>query len=274
MHYALEQTQIPYTVIAAFDINANANAVYHHNFPHTPIVQKGIEHLPLAYFEHLQADLYTMSPPCQPYTRMGRQLQSQDNRSKSFLYLLDVLRDMKCKPRWLLVENVKGFDGSDTRRLMVDRLQECGYGICEYLLSPTQFGVPNSRLRYYLLAELIQYNGSSRVIFDANIYSQPVKSLNDYLLNEDGDYQRFLLSDKILWRYGGIIDIVNSGSQQSCCFTKNYFRMMESSGSVLHTNLDCTIDEAFAEYFKCRELPDITTQRPCPLQRLKMRFCK
>jgi len=37
---------------------------------------------------------------------------------------------------------------------LVNTLQRLGYVIAEFLLSPVQFGVPNSRLRYYLLAKV------------------------------------------------------------------------------------------------------------------------
>lgn len=51
-----------------------------------------------------------MSPPCQPYTRIGLQQGSVDARAKSFLHLLKVLGEMKNKPKYILVENVKGFE--------------------------------------------------------------------------------------------------------------------------------------------------------------------
>lgn len=56
-------------------------------------------------------------------------------------------------PDYILMENVKGFETSDTREHFVETLKFCGYTYQEFLLSPTQFGIPNSRLRYYLLAK-------------------------------------------------------------------------------------------------------------------------
>lgn len=230
MHYALQSSGINYEVVAAFDINCNANAVYQHNFPGTRIVQKGIEHLSPEYFNQLNVDMFIMSPPCQPYTRMGLQLQSQDNRSKSFLYLLqNVVASIENKPRWLLVENVKGFDGSDTRNLTISLLEQCGYSIQEYLLSPVQFGVPNSRLRYYLIAELRRFNPLKCSPFIPSSKIAPVRPLSEFLDSQDGDgdddgddrWKEFLLPNEALWRYGGIIDMVNYDSTQSCCFTKN-----------------------------------------------------
>lgn len=76
----------------------------------TFLLQRQIEALTLEYYDRVAADVWTMSPPCQPYTRVGLQQGSQDARSRSFLYLLDVLKQMVYRPRYILVENVKGFE--------------------------------------------------------------------------------------------------------------------------------------------------------------------
>ncbi len=58
---------------------------------------------------------------------------------------------MKNPPLYLLMENVKGFEESDTHSILLQQLKACGYTFKEFLLSPNQFYIPNSRLRYYLL---------------------------------------------------------------------------------------------------------------------------
>ena len=45
-----------------------------------------------------------------------------------------------------------GFEVSEARRSLVSTLSSSGFFWREFLLSPTQIGVPNSRLRYYLIA--------------------------------------------------------------------------------------------------------------------------
>ena len=52
-----------------------------------------------------------------------------------------------------MLENVKGFEISNAHQLFISTLRDCKYRIREFLLSPDQFGIPNSRLRYYLLAK-------------------------------------------------------------------------------------------------------------------------
>lgn len=46
------------------------------------------------------------------------------------------------------------FQCSQSREALVRQLDGLNYDIQECLLSPTQFGIPNHRLRYYLVARL------------------------------------------------------------------------------------------------------------------------
>ncbi len=58
-------------VVAALDINHLARRVYEANFPH-PTIGALIEFLPREQFQAWRADLWWMSPPCQPFTRRGK----------------------------------------------------------------------------------------------------------------------------------------------------------------------------------------------------------
>ena len=100
-----------------------------------------------------------MSPPCQPFTRQGLKGDSGDHRTDSFIHLMNLLPQMERKPKYLFIENVKGFEESKTREQLLEVLDRCGMEYREFLLSPTQFGIPNSRLRYYLCAKLKSESG-------------------------------------------------------------------------------------------------------------------
>eukprot|EP00123_Amoebidium_parasiticum_P002342 comp13605_c0_seq1/m.9211 comp13605_c0_seq1/g.9211 ORF comp13605_c0_seq1/g.9211 comp13605_c0_seq1/m.9211 type:complete len:325 (-) comp13605_c0_seq1:333-1307(-) len=93
-----------------------------------------------------------MSPPCQPYTRLGQQRDMADPRAKALLHLCSLLQQMKRPPTYFLLENVYGFDQSDSRQVLLHTLASVGYQVQEFLLQPWQFGIPNERLRYYCLA--------------------------------------------------------------------------------------------------------------------------
>ncbi|XP_061160606.1 tRNA (cytosine(38)-C(5))-methyltransferase isoform X1 [Syngnathus typhle] len=165
MHYALKHSSkasakshsesgISGQVVAAIDINTTANQVYRHNFPGTPLWNRTIEGISLDEFQNLQFDMILMSPPCQPFTRLGRQRGIADPRTKSFLYILNLLPRLSPLPRFILLENVKGFESSSVRQYFVQILMECGYIFQEVMVSPTSVGIPNSRLRYFLMAKI------------------------------------------------------------------------------------------------------------------------
>uniref|UniRef100_A0AAX7VWE8 tRNA aspartic acid methyltransferase 1 n=1 Tax=Astatotilapia calliptera TaxID=8154 RepID=A0AAX7VWE8_ASTCA len=154
MHYALKESGIPAQVVTAIDINTTANQVYKHNFPDTPLWNKTIEGITLDEFNKLSFDMILMSPPCQPFTRIGLQGDVTDPRTKSFLYVLDLLPRLQRLPRFILLENVKGFETSSARARLVKTLTECGYTFQEIMISPISVGIPNSRLRYFLIAKI------------------------------------------------------------------------------------------------------------------------
>jgi len=153
MHFALKGCSFPSKVVTAMEINTTANQVYKQNFGDTKLLQKNIEGLTVQEIDNLSADVFVMSPPCQPFTRVGLQGASKDPRTRSFLHILELLPELSRPPDYILMENVKGFETSDTRERFVGTLKSCGYSFQEFLLSPTQFGIPNSRLRYYLVAK-------------------------------------------------------------------------------------------------------------------------
>lgn len=68
--------------------------------------------------------------------------------------MLALLKDVPRPPSRILLENVKGFETSCARAEVLQVLCAKGYFVKEFLLCPSQLGVPNSRLRYYLLAAL------------------------------------------------------------------------------------------------------------------------
>nr|XP_051676577.1 tRNA (cytosine(38)-C(5))-methyltransferase isoform X2 [Oryctolagus cuniculus] len=153
MHHALKESCVPAQVVAAIDVNTVANEVYEYNFPHTLLLAKTIEGITLEEFDKLSFNMILMSPPCQPFTRIGLQGDMTDPRTNSFLYILDILPRLQKLPKYILLENVKGFEVSSTRDLLIQTMENCGFQYQEFLLSPTSLGIPNARLRYFLVAK-------------------------------------------------------------------------------------------------------------------------
>ena len=154
MHFALKESGVEYKIIEAMDTNTTANFVYQYNFPDVNIKASNISKLTIEKLNWLSPNTVLMSPPCQPFTRVGMRKDCLDARVHSFLHILELIYQMECKPEYVLVENVKGFEKSNARDRLIDMLHDCNYYYQEFMLSPLQFGIPNCRMRYYLIAKL------------------------------------------------------------------------------------------------------------------------
>ncbi|XP_008809597.2 tRNA (cytosine(38)-C(5))-methyltransferase 2 isoform X2 [Phoenix dactylifera] len=152
MRYSLMRAGIRGVVVEAFDINDKANDVYEHNFGHRPF-QGNIQTLTAIDLDKYGAHAWLLSPPCQPYTRQGLQKGSADARAVSFIKILELIPHMLHPPLLLFMENVVGFETSNTHKQMIKVLTRVGFVTQEYILSPLQFKVPYSRPRYFCLAK-------------------------------------------------------------------------------------------------------------------------
>ncbi len=106
-----------------------------------------------------------------------------------------------------------------------------------------QFGIPNSRLRYYLLARRKREDhgpsASSAIMESQCLTEHPgtkeerasCKRVKDYL--EEEGTSDFLVPEKILSKQAGVLDIVTPERFQCCCFTRGYTNYAEGTGSVL-----------------------------------------
>ncbi|CAI0399491.1 unnamed protein product [Linum tenue] len=170
MRYSLMKAGVKAEVVEAFDINDTANDVYEHNFGHRPY-QGNIQSLTSSDLDSYRADAWLLSPPCQPYTRQGLQKHSGDARAFSFLRILELIQEAKRPPSMLFVENVVGFETSDTRAKMIEILVNSGFITQEFILSPLQFGVPYSRPRYFCLAKRKPLSFQHQVLNNRLIWS-------------------------------------------------------------------------------------------------------
>ncbi len=139
-------------VAGAVDISEKVLAVYRRNFPDHPVRVKLIEGLAARDLAAFGADLWWLSPPCQPFTRRGLRRDADDPRAAGLLHLVGLLRDGAVRPAALALENVPGFEGSRCHGALREALDRAGYRVRETLLCPTELGVPNRRRRFYLTA--------------------------------------------------------------------------------------------------------------------------
>jgi DNA (cytosine-5)-methyltransferase 1 len=102
--------------------------------------------------EYAGADLLAGGVPCPPFTVAGRQLGATDERDL-FAWAVELCGVVK--PRALLLENVRGLSMprfAAYRQHVLDRLAGLGYVADWRLLHAAEFGVPQLRPRFVLVA--------------------------------------------------------------------------------------------------------------------------
>ncbi|XP_073485816.1 tRNA (cytosine(38)-C(5))-methyltransferase isoform X2 [Aquarana catesbeiana] len=298
MHYGLKASGASADVVAAVDVNTTANEVYRYNFPNTPLWPKTIEGITLKELDSLSFDMILMSPPCQPFTRIGLQGDVSDPRAKSFLYVLEVLPRLQKTPKYILLENVKGFESSEARGTLINTLQNCGYHFQEFLLSPTcileTFPSTNESesprtgcdlgLEEPSQTDTDQKAASSAQCPDGGVIykletaeelerkqsqdnDSSMQTLQDFLEENTEEISQYLLPPKSLLRYALILDIVKPTCRRSTCFTKGYGHYVEGTGSVLQMATDVEISSV---YKSLETLPD--EEKLTKLSTLKLRY--
>ena len=212
-------------VISAVDINRQALEIYRRNFPH-PVAAATIESLSAATIRDWQADLWWISPPCQPFTRRGRRRDAADARTQSFLEILKRLKDVT--PKYIAIENVPGFQGSITHSLLLDTLKSLSFQVQERVLCPTAFGIPNRRERYYLVAG----RNPLRELPLPRVEARPLRSFLDKEPRRD-----LGVDSELVRQYRHALNIVDPIDPMAvaACFTAAYGHSPIRSGSYLKT---------------------------------------
>ena len=210
-------------VLAAYDISPAANATYTLNHGEVPRARE-LATVPSEEFNGLGADTWLLSPPCQPFCRMGAHRDLEDRRSRAFLRLMDLLRE--APPRQLALENVQGFVSSEAHTLLVERLRGHGFQWLELDLCPTRFGWPNQRPRYYLLASQGKLQAPAAPDAAQGRVAEYLDAVEDPTL---------YLDEITLGRHGPGLDLVHPEACRTACFIGGYGRRLVGSGSFLQT---------------------------------------
>jgi len=137
----------------AVELDQNACATLRHNRAHWKVAQGDVASTdvwdPAAY---AGIDLLAGGVPCPPFTIAGKQLGATDERDL-FAWAIELCGVIG--PRALLLENVRGLSlprFSAYRQHVLDRLADLGYAADWRLLHAADYGVPQLRPRFVLVA--------------------------------------------------------------------------------------------------------------------------
>lgn len=211
-------------VVAAVDIDQAALAVYAHNFAH-PVENRTIESLPATVYRQWNADLWWLSPPCQPFTARGLRGDLADPRSAALLCVLEQLAEIG--PPYVALENVPGFVRSQAHAKLLHTLEAAGYQTAECVICPSQWGTANRRRRYYLVASRDGLRPWERPAVPPLPLSEVLQPCDHNLDLPAADAARY--RDAL-----SIVDPLDPRAVASC-FTAAYGRSLVRSGSYLAT---------------------------------------
>lgn len=256
--------------LAALDHSDLCTRAFEHNFG-SDKKSFAIERLSLQQVEDWSATVWAMSPPCQPHTRQhdNQSEDLNDPRSSSFLHICSLLEkmDKKSLPSLLFLENVIGFETSNSCQRWRQVLTDRKYRIGHFHLTPTQVGLPNDRPRYFCVA--IQDDSMDRdqaepplhahVKFETKVdsteavISKHLGELDVILQDEKSDSTNLSRISAFLDKQGGsdiatlkipekvlssnaswCFDLVTPDHRRSACFTQSYGRFIKGTGSVLY----------------------------------------
>lgn len=223
-------------IAGALDQSPAALAVYRLNFPQHVAGQADLEKITAKELAGFGADLWWLSPPCQPYSVRGRRQDLADPRAQSLLRLLAMIPDIEPKrlPCCLALENVEGFACSRARDRLIEILRSRKYDIRERLLCPTELGIPSRRPRYYLAA-------SRSGLLPAQSLNpgepRPLHAFLDPALCSDPPSE-LLVPAEAIRKFGDGLRILDPDdpAAYTTCFTAGYGKSLMHAGSYLRCN--------------------------------------
>jgi len=91
--------------------------------------------------------------PCQPFSIAGKKIGFNDERGTVFFKIASIAK--VAKPKIIFLENVTNLvkiDKGNTLKTIFNELEDIGYNVHYEILDSSDFGVPQSRKRVYIVA--------------------------------------------------------------------------------------------------------------------------
>ena len=146
--YGLQMSDYTFTNVGFSEIDKYAKSVYQRHYPNHPDLGDAREIDPKGLQDF---DLLVGGFPCQAFSLSGKRCGFDDTRGTLFFEIARICEEKK--PRYLLLENVKGLlshDKGRTFKKILGVLSELGYDVEWEILNSKSFGVAQSRERLYI----------------------------------------------------------------------------------------------------------------------------
>lgn len=143
---AMRELGLQSQCVLSSEIDKYAQETYALNFGEKP--QGDIYEITnIPHFDFLLAGF-----PCQPFSYAGKQKGFGDTRGTLFFQIERFLQDHQ--PQGFLLENVRGLTTHDhgrTFNTILEHLRNLDYGVSYVILNSSNFGVPQNRVRVYIV---------------------------------------------------------------------------------------------------------------------------
>jgi len=139
----------------AIEMDSHAAATYAHNHPHTRLIVDDIANVDrIGVCKRRRTSILFGGPPCQGFSTSNQRTRTRKN-PLNWLFTEFVRIARLWKPDWVVFENVQGIVETE-RGLFLDSivsdLKNAGYTSSYSVLCAMDFGVPQVRSRFFLIA--------------------------------------------------------------------------------------------------------------------------
>jgi len=148
-------------IVFALDIDRDAKSTFTKNFPETVFCDKSITELPILDLQqsldnHKKSfKLFCGCAPCQPFTKQNTESPKDDDRRNLLTHFGTIIE--ACEPDFVFVENVPGLQKVPKHEngpfpAFKELLQKLGYQLTYGVVAAQDYGAPQIRRRFVLLA--------------------------------------------------------------------------------------------------------------------------
>lgn len=145
-----------FEVVAAFENWEDAIEVYRANFSH-PVIKADLMNVSQAVekIKTFSPDIIIGGPPCQDFSSAGK--RNEDNgRGDLTIAYAEIIS--KVRPQWFVMENVARIVKTQKLVEALRIFKQAGYGITQTVLNASLCGVPQKRLRFFMIGKLGEEN--------------------------------------------------------------------------------------------------------------------
>jgi DNA (cytosine-5)-methyltransferase 1 len=151
--HALDRLSIKHTIVFACDIDSYVKKSYFENYKiQEDAWYDDVLKLNATKYLNENIDIIVGGSPCQSFSFVGKQKGLEDDRGNLIFEFIRVVKE--CKPKMFIFENVKGLtthESGKTFEYVLSKFNELDYNISYDILKATDYGIPQSRQRLFLV---------------------------------------------------------------------------------------------------------------------------